>query len=204
MARPERVEILDEHGNPTGNLMTLTGTNLTGEWHAGVHVALYTRDRRVVLQQRSKAIIFNPGKWELGAGGVVGAGESIYEAAFREVEEEIGATPHNLQAVTRWKYNHHLPSQGMHAKVFLYSFIAEVDPAHFTLQKGEVDKIRLLPVHAAHDAIFNHKGLPHIQLMPYQGYYRQLLAAIEQALKNRRDFPDVATIKEDYKGEVTV
>lgn len=204
MAHPERVDILDENGNPTGKLMTLTGTNLAGEWHAGVHIALYTRDRRVVLQQRSKSIILSPGKWELGVGGVVGAGESIYEAAFREVEEEIGVSAYHLRAVTRWKYNHHLPNLGMHSKVFIYSFIAEVDPSHFSLQKGEVDNIRLLPLHAAHDAIFNHKGLPNIHLMPYLGYYKQLLGAIEQQLKNRRDFPELATIKDDHKGEIIV
>ena len=199
MARPERVDILDENGNPTGKLMTLTGTNLVGEWHAGVHVALYTRDRRVLLQQRSKAIVLNPGKWELGIGGVVGAGESIYEAAFREVEEEIGATARNLTAVTRWKYNHHLPSLDMHVRVFLYSFIAEIDPAHIHVQKGEVDSVRLLPLDTAHDAIFNHKGLPHVQLVPYEGYYKQLLSAIEQELKNRRDFPALDTIIVDTK-----
>lgn len=202
MARPERVDILDENGNPTGKLMTLTGTNLAGEWHAGIHVALYTRDRRVLLQQRSKAIILNAGKWELGVGGVVGEGESIYEAAFREVEEELGVSAHNLKAVTRWKYNHHLPNLGMHVRAFIYSFIAEIDPQHLRLQKGEVDNVRLLPVATAHDAIFNHKGLPHIQLLPYEGYYKQLLSAIEQELKNRRDFPALDTMMLDRnKGE---
>jgi len=199
MARPERVDILDENGNPTGKLMTITGTNLIGEWHAGIHVALYTRDRRVLLQQRSKAIMLNPGTWELGVGGVVGAGESIYEAAFREVEEEVGVSAHHLQAVTRWKYNHHLPHYGMHVKVFLYSFIAEIDPSHIHLQKGEVDNVRLLPVREAHAAIFKHKGLPNIHLSPYEGYYKQLLTAIEQQLQNRQDFPMLDTIEVDTK-----
>jgi 8-oxo-dGTP pyrophosphatase MutT (NUDIX family) len=179
MAHPEKVDILDEAGNPTGKFMTLTGTNLNGQWHAGVHVALYTRDHRVLLQQRSKTIMFYPGQWELGVGGVVGAGEPLYDAALREVDEEIGVQASNLQAVTRWKYNHHVPSYGMHVKVFLYAFIAEIDPTHLTLQKGEVQDIRLLPLGAVHDALFKHKGLPHIHMTPYEGYYRQMLQAIE-------------------------
>jgi isopentenyl-diphosphate Delta-isomerase len=194
MAHPETVDILDDAGNPTGKVMTLTGSNLQGQWHAGVHVALYTHDRRILLQQRSKAIMFYPGNWELGVGGVVAAGESIYEAALREVEEEVGTTPHNLQAVTRWKYNHHLPAYGMHVKTFLYAFIAEIDPAALHLQRQEVQDVRLLPLHAVHDALFQHKGLPHIQLEPYQGYYRQMLQAIEAHFR-RRPLYRTATIE---------
>jgi isopentenyl-diphosphate Delta-isomerase len=184
MARPERVDILDENGHPTGELMTLTGTNLSGQWHAGVHVALYTSDRRVLLQQRSKAIMLYPGHWELGVGGVVAAGEEPRVAALREVQEEVGAQAVNLQPVTRWKYNHHLPSAGMHAKVFLHGYIAQIDPAQLRLQQSEVQDVRLLPLHEAHDVMFTHKGLPHGQLMPYLGYYRQLLSAIEAQLRH--------------------
>ena len=179
MSHPENVDVLDQNGNPTGRFMTLTGANLKGEWHAGVHVALYTRDRRVLLQQRSRTIMFYPGQWELGAGGVVAAGEHIDDAALREVSEELGVAVHNLQPVTRWKYSHHVPSYGMHVKVFLYAYTAEIDPAGLHLQQSEVGDIRLLPMADVHNALFRHKGLPHINMMPYEGYYRQLLSAIE-------------------------
>lgn len=197
MAHTEKVDILDENGNPTGNLMTHTGTNLAGEWHAAVHVALYTPDRRVLLQQRSKAIMFYPGQWELGVGGVVGAGESIYDAALREVEEEVGTLAHNLQPVTRWKYNHHVPSAGMHIKMFLYAFTAEIDPAHLNLQKSEVQDVRLLPMSVVHDVLFQHKGLPHLHIIPYEGYYRQMLSAIEAHFKRPTNIPKAATIEID-------
>jgi 8-oxo-dGTP pyrophosphatase MutT (NUDIX family) len=197
MAHPEKVDILDENGNPTGDLMTHTGTNLSGEWHAGVHVALYTPDRRVLLQQRSKAIMFYPGQWELGVGGVVGAGESIYDAALREVEEEAGVLAHNLQPVTRWKYNHHVPSAGMHIKMFLYAFTAEIDPAHFNLQKNEVQDVRLLPMSVVHDVLFKHKGLPHVRLSPYEGYYRQMLGAVEAHFRHPTNTEKAATIEID-------
>ena len=182
MAHPEYVDILDESAHPTGERMTHTGTNLVGAWHAGVHVVLYTRDRRVLLQQRSKAIMFHPGLWEVGVGGVVAAGETVEQAALREVSEEVGAAPFHLEYVTRWKYNHHIPTQGMHMKVFLHAFIAEIDPAHLKLQRSEVQRVRMVPVREAHEALFFHKGLPHVQLMPYEGYYRQLLSAVEKRL----------------------
>jgi 8-oxo-dGTP pyrophosphatase MutT (NUDIX family) len=197
MAHPEKVDILDELGNPTGKFMTLTGTNLNGEWHAGVHVALYTPDRRVLLQQRSKTIMFYPGQWELGVGGVVGAGESLYDAALREVDEEVGVLARNLQAVTRWKYNHYVPSYGMHVKVFLYAFIAEIDPAHLKLQQKEVQDVRLLPTSEVHNALFKHKGLPHLHMTPYEGYYRQMLSAVESHFRNPTRKPGADTIRLD-------
>ncbi len=197
MAHPENVDILDDDGNPTGTTMTHTGTNLAGEWHAGVHVALYTPDRRVLLQQRSKTIMFYPGQWELGVGGVVGAGESIYDAALREVEEEVGVLVSNLQPVTRWKYNHHLPAYGMHMKLFLYAFIAEIDPAKLQLQKSEVQDVRLLPVSTVHDVLFHHKGLPQLHMIPYEGYYRQMLSAIEAHFRNPASIHKAATIELD-------
>jgi|GEM_PF-1436903 len=195
MAHPENVDILDENGNPTDGFMTHTGANLAGEWHAGIHVALYTRDRRVVLQQRSKAIMFYPGLWELGVGGVVSAGESIETAALREVQEELGVVAQNLEYVTRWKYNHHLPTQGMHMKVFLYAFIAEVDPAQLRLQQAEVQAMRLLPVRDVHDTLFYHKGLPQTHLVPYEGYYRQLLGAVETRLARSTSLPTPDTMR---------
>ncbi len=177
------IDVLDDNGSPTGKTMSLTDANLKGKWHAGVHIALYTPDRRVVLQQRSKTIMFYPGLWDLGVGGAVEAGESIYNAAMREVEEELGVVPHNLTSVTRWKYNHRVATYKMHVKVLLYAFIAEADPAHFMLQRSEVQDVRLLPIGIVHDALFRHKGLPQIHLEPYESYYRQLLLAIEEHFK---------------------
>lgn len=188
------IDVLNNDGNPTGKTMSLTDANLKGKWHAGVHIALYTSDRRVLLQQRSKTIMFYPGLWDLGVGGTVNAGESIYDAAMREVEEELGVVPHNLAAVTRWKYDHHVSTHNMHIKVLLYAFIAEIDPAHFTLQESEVQDIRLLPLGAAHDTLFRHKGLPQIHLEPYEDYYRQMLVAIEQHFKRPRSADTIEVI----------
>lgn len=202
MAHPENIDVLDENGNPTGELITHTGSNLAGLWHAGAHVALYTSDRRVLLQQRSKAIMFYPGLWELGVGGVVGAGEDVRDAAIRETIEEIGATPQNLEYVTRWKYNHRIPSQGMHSKVFLYSFIAQIDPSQLKLQKSEVQGVRLVPLNNIHNALFYHKGLPQVHLAPYEGYYRQLLTAVEQRLSHSNWSPSADTINPELKEEV--
>ncbi|SRR6266550_1112424 len=174
-----RVDILDEQAVPTGKTASLAEANTQGLWRAGVHVGLYTADRRVLVQQRSKSLDLFPGMWELGVGGSVLAGESIYEAVLRVVDDELGVLAKNLQPVTRWKYNHQPPNSMLHPKVFLYAFVAQIDPAQLRLHQSQVHQVRLLPPREAHQTVFQPKGVPHVHLEPYQPYYRQILTAIE-------------------------
>lgn len=182
MAKQERVDVLDDKGNPTGEVITLTGSNLAGHWHAGVHVGLYTPDRRVLLLQRSRSIMLHPGLWDLGVGGAVSAGERVELAAKREVYEETGILVKELQPIGQWKYNHYLPHYGMHAKVFMHAFVAEIDPADLHLQEGEVRDARLVSLSDVYDALFLHKGLPNIHMEPYSASYKQILLAIARRL----------------------
>ena len=45
----------------------------------------------ILFQKRSKFVDRNPEKWDVSAGGHVNYGESILDAAVRELHEEIGA-----------------------------------------------------------------------------------------------------------------
>lgn len=58
--------------------------------HRAVFVAVTSSDGRVLLQRRSDAKDLWPGLWDIGAGGVVAAGEDYDEAARRELHEELG------------------------------------------------------------------------------------------------------------------
>jgi isopentenyldiphosphate isomerase len=58
--------------------------------HRSVAVIVTTTDGRLVVQRRSDSKDVFPGWWDIGAGGVVGAGEPADEAARRELYEELG------------------------------------------------------------------------------------------------------------------
>jgi 8-oxo-dGTP pyrophosphatase MutT (NUDIX family) len=53
---------------------------------------------RLLVHQRSPAKDVWPGRWDVAAGGVVGAGEAWHDAARRELAEELGvdAEPREL------------------------------------------------------------------------------------------------------------
>jgi 8-oxo-dGTP pyrophosphatase MutT (NUDIX family) len=58
--------------------------------HRGTFVAVVTSDAQLVIHQRAPDKDIWPSRWDIGAGGVVDAGEGYEESAARELAEELG------------------------------------------------------------------------------------------------------------------
>ena len=61
-----------------------------GLLHRAVAVLVSRSTGSVVLQQRSKSDLWNPGLWTISCTGHVKRGESYHQAAARELSEELG------------------------------------------------------------------------------------------------------------------
>jgi isopentenyldiphosphate isomerase len=88
----EYLDILDPQGNQTGKNCLKSVAHQEGYYHATVHVWFYTNDHKILLQKRGSNKKTYPNYWDVSVAGHVHAGESIKDAALREVEEEIGLT----------------------------------------------------------------------------------------------------------------
>ena len=66
-----------------------------GYYHNTVHIWFYTKDNRILLAQRSYKKSICPGMWDVSVAGHVDAGETLEDAATREVWEEIGLEMHS-------------------------------------------------------------------------------------------------------------
>ncbi len=55
-----------------------------------VHICLFNRQGKMLIQQRQSAKCIFPSLWDLSAGGQVTAGETSWQAARRETAEELG------------------------------------------------------------------------------------------------------------------
>lgn len=87
----ELLDVVDELGQPTGQIVDKQTIHEQGIRHRDVHVWV-TNGCDMLEQQRTWDKTIMPGDWDISVGGHVAAGESYLEAAVRETAEELGLT----------------------------------------------------------------------------------------------------------------
>lgn len=85
----ELLDIADENGNLTGEVMEREKAHELNLLHWEISVFLINDKKEVLLQKRAATKKMNPNMWGSCAGHV-DSGEGIEETALRELEEEIG------------------------------------------------------------------------------------------------------------------
>jgi isopentenyldiphosphate isomerase len=88
-ATDELLDVLDDHGQPTGRSKARTEVHAGGDWHRVFHLWVVREDGTLILQRRSRFKDLEPEKVDVTVGGHLRAGESVFGGA-REVEEELG------------------------------------------------------------------------------------------------------------------
>ncbi|MCI8575335.1 MAG: NUDIX domain-containing protein [Bacilli bacterium] len=86
----EYIDVLDQFGNPTGISKTRSEIHKNGDYHRVVHTWIYNEVGEILLQKRSYKQENHPGCWDISSAGHVHALEKSYEAAVREIKEELG------------------------------------------------------------------------------------------------------------------
>ncbi|MBC8336475.1 MAG: NUDIX domain-containing protein [Anaerolineales bacterium] len=74
-----------------------------GLWHRGVHVLLFTREGKLLVQQRSKDRMHSPLALDCSVSEHVKAGENYYMAAIRGLLEEMGVSGVEIQPLIKFK-----------------------------------------------------------------------------------------------------
>ncbi len=101
-----------------------------------VHVCLFDRENRLLLQQRQPWKDRYPGCWDLSAGGFARSGEDSPGAALRELEEELGlALPREaLRFLFTAPFSYVLDD--------FYLACTDLRPEDLRLQAEEVSRVR--------------------------------------------------------------
>ena len=84
------LDVLDENGIKTGEVLTRKEVHRLGLWHKIIVIAIIDENNQILMQQRSFIKDTNPGKWDISAAGHVSAGQTSLEASVREINEEVG------------------------------------------------------------------------------------------------------------------
>jgi isopentenyldiphosphate isomerase len=78
----------------------------SGWWHRGVHVFLFSPDRKLLVQRRSQVQDTHPGALDCSVSEHLQVGESYQEAAVRGLNEELGLTAIPLTRLLQFKMNY--------------------------------------------------------------------------------------------------
>lgn len=87
-------DVVDEYDNVIDQ-KPRSVVHAEGLKHRAVHVLVFNEENELFMQKRSMNKDTWPGAWDASCTGHVDAGETYKEAAFRELEEELGWQPSN-------------------------------------------------------------------------------------------------------------
>lgn len=83
-------DIYDEWGKMTGETICRGEPLPEKGYHLVVHVCVFDKEGRMLIQQRQSFKKGWPNQWDLTIGGAASSGEDSRTAAQRELEEELG------------------------------------------------------------------------------------------------------------------
>ena len=90
--KEELIDVLDENGIKTGEVLTRKEVHKRGLWHRIIVVAIINDKNEILIQQRSDNKDKNPGKWDISVTGHLSAGQDSLTAATREISEEVSVS----------------------------------------------------------------------------------------------------------------
>ena len=90
--KEELIDVLDENGIKTGEILTRKEVHKRGLWHRIIVVAIINEKNEILIQQRSNNKDINPGMWDISVTGHLSAGQDSLTAAAREISEEVSVS----------------------------------------------------------------------------------------------------------------
>ena len=123
----ELLDIVNNEDIVTGREMRSTVHQL-GLQHRGVHVFLFTRDGKMLIQKRSADRAASPSALDCSVSEHVKAGESYLDAAMRGMKEEMGVTGIEINPLVTFRMNYGLNDNEISR---LYEGIVEPEKVKF-------------------------------------------------------------------------
>ena len=152
----ELLDLLDENGEPSGEVRERTLVHLNGDWHRTSHVWVVRRrgdgGHDLLLQKRSRGKDSFGGCYDISSAGHIPAGQDYLESALRELKEELGiaAEPEDLRLVGvhdgRYEGEFHGRIFKNHEKSHVFAYEKPVEIEKLKLQKEEVESVKWMRI----------------------------------------------------------
>lgn len=133
----EMFELVDDSGKIIGQATRRQCHGNPALRHRSVHVVVFDRIWRVLLQKRSASKDVQPGKWDSAVGGHLMVGEDYETAARREMSEELGVDTATLPL--KWLFDMSISNEIESESVKTFGVVHE---GPFAPKADEIDEIR--------------------------------------------------------------
>lgn len=90
--KEELIDVLDENGIKTGEILPRSEVHKRGLWHRAIVVAIINEKNEILLQKRSKKKDKNAGMWDISVAGHISSGQDSLMSATREISEEVSVS----------------------------------------------------------------------------------------------------------------
>ncbi len=143
----ELIDVLDENGNKTGEIVTRTQIHKEGLWHKIVVIAIIDKEGRLLMQQRAKDKTKNPLKWDVSSAGHVSSNQTSIESAIRETQEELGieVNEKELQYILTYKDNVKIDEDYIDNQIYDCYIVKKekIDIKNIKIQESELEQVKL-------------------------------------------------------------
>lgn len=130
-------EVLDDNGNPTGEIMKKYDQKVfdRGFYHLGADVWIINSDNKILIQKRAKQKKLEPNVWAMTGGSVI-LGENSKNTIVREAKEElnIDINADNLKLIIKFKTGN--------VWIDTYSLRCDYDISKMKFQEDEVSDVK--------------------------------------------------------------
>lgn len=183
----EMIDIVDENGEPIGEVITPHDAHKTGRWHLAAHIWVYNSEGEVLLQKRSYKVDYG-GLWDTSAAGHVKTGEEPKKAAQRELAEELGikVQESEMEKIGEDKEILKMEEDVWEDKEIFYIFLVrfEGEASELEIQKEEVDKVAFRKIERVREEVQDPKTKKNY--LPHE-YYPEIFDRIKKEIKDSRE-----------------
>ena len=153
----ELIEIVDEQGNFTGEVVDKDYAHDHNLLHNEVAIFILNSKGETLLQKRSSNKRYNPNMWAICAGHV-DAYESLEDAAIREVAEEVGLIIPKDKLCKYKAAEVILRKTNSHTTYYYYTKIDKKEN-EFVIQKEELSEVKWVNIDNVINMIRNHDNI---------------------------------------------
>lgn len=160
----EFLDIVDEDGQPTGEIIDRETAHAKGILHRTSHVWLARRKNgkiQILLQKRAKHKSSFPGCYDISSAGHIPAGDSYEISALRELEEELGVKADEKDLIycgdRKVIWDDVFFGKPFHDRQISRVFLLWLDreESKFTLQESEVDSVLWMDFDQCYEGVQN-------------------------------------------------